>query len=263
MDSCLCGCGSEVTKQGNSFLKGHWARTDKAIPPPSFRGKHHTPETKEKMRQAQLGKIFTREHIENLSQALKGRVPWNAGMKGDPHYNDIFKNGHPMLGKPAWSRGLTKFMHSSLMSMALKMVQIHGQRAINAVRKKYNIPLDQTFIPVSKYEHDFARSLIEGKPLSSFGEIKLRERYTFPSRYPGDKQVNVPVPLPEELEEYGTDKDGKLVRLVNYFGTIMKEPEFKHNIILLPGFAERSREGEKTVREFIGKIKKLKEKIKK
>jgi len=62
-------------------------------------GKKHTEAAKEKMRQAALGRVFTKEHLANMAiarehrytspeakermrQASLGRIPWNKGKKG-------------------------------------------------------------------------------------------------------------------------------------------------------------------------------------
>jgi len=56
-------------------------------------GKHHTEETKEKIRRKRLGKKLSDEWIKNLSKShkgikylersfKKGRIPWNKGLKG-------------------------------------------------------------------------------------------------------------------------------------------------------------------------------------
>lgn len=50
--------------------------------PPNQKGKrwNHTEETKQKMRKPKAPR--TQKHIENLSNALKGKTPWNKGKKG-------------------------------------------------------------------------------------------------------------------------------------------------------------------------------------
>lgn len=57
--------------------------------PSGMRGKHHSKESKRKTSEALKGRPkgpFTEEHRANLSRALKGRTPWNKGMKkGERH----------------------------------------------------------------------------------------------------------------------------------------------------------------------------------
>ena len=99
--------------------------------------KPHTSEAKAKMREAKLrnpvrywqGKVFSDEHRKKLSEARKGKSPWNKGLKGvmpdpwnkgKPGYSrksyPIWQDKpHPrgMLGKTPWNKGLKGcFTHS-------------------------------------------------------------------------------------------------------------------------------------------------------
>ena len=44
-------------------------------------GRHHTDEVKERIRQAHLGRKFTKEHCENMGKVRKGEKNWNYGRK--------------------------------------------------------------------------------------------------------------------------------------------------------------------------------------
>lgn len=46
-----------------------------------FKGKHHSEEAKQKLRESRLNKKVTEETKEKISKTLKGRVPWNKGIK--------------------------------------------------------------------------------------------------------------------------------------------------------------------------------------
>lgn len=104
---CACGkCGLRVTKKGNKFILGHHRRgvvvsketckklsdAAKARPPPSdetrkklsegqkanpscgMLGKHHTDETKQKIRNAIKDKPLSLNHRANISSGLKGHI---------------------------------------------------------------------------------------------------------------------------------------------------------------------------------------------
>ena len=45
------------------------------------KGKHHSEETKEKMREAKKGKHLSEEHKNKIAETLKGNIPWNKGKR--------------------------------------------------------------------------------------------------------------------------------------------------------------------------------------
>lgn len=49
---------------------------------PSFKGRHHTDETKDKISNANTGKVRTQEFKDNLSRLHTGKVAWNKGLPG-------------------------------------------------------------------------------------------------------------------------------------------------------------------------------------
>lgn len=59
--------------------------------PSAFRGNHHTPESKEKLRQGHLGKPLSEEHKAKIRESCKGV---NSG------------ENNPMYGTVAWNRGM-------------------------------------------------------------------------------------------------------------------------------------------------------------
>lgn len=65
---CLCGCGG-MTKAGNKYICGHNTR---GISPPN-KGKHHSEETKQKIREACIGWKHTEEAKKKISEARKGK----------------------------------------------------------------------------------------------------------------------------------------------------------------------------------------------
>ena len=54
---------------------------------PSFLGRRHTEETKEKIRQAHIGRVFSEEHCKNISRSKKGLI--NACSKPYPAFYNI------------------------------------------------------------------------------------------------------------------------------------------------------------------------------
>lgn len=106
MHLCECGCGQEVTKEGNRFIHGHHSRViycgDKISK--STKGKKkseehkmnlsiskkgkklpHTKEWNERIGNALRNKPKSREHIENMSKSLKGKKSWCEGLTKDTH----------------------------------------------------------------------------------------------------------------------------------------------------------------------------------
>ena len=66
--------------------------------------RRHSDETKQKMRDKALGRIFTKEHCENISKGKKGKTTW---MKGKRHTEESKeKNRQAHIGKTPWNKGL-------------------------------------------------------------------------------------------------------------------------------------------------------------
>jgi len=85
MKLCECGCGQEITKQAHHkrygiprFIRGHQNRGKNH---PCY-GKHHSKETKEKMRQKRLGSHHSKNTIEEMSKNRSGK---NNAMYGKHH----------------------------------------------------------------------------------------------------------------------------------------------------------------------------------
>ena len=61
-------------------------------------------ETKQKIREKALGRVFTKEHCENISKSKKGQTTW---MKGKHHTEEAKeKNRQAHLGRTPWNKGL-------------------------------------------------------------------------------------------------------------------------------------------------------------
>ena len=69
MVKCKCGCGKEVTKEGNVFINGH-----------NWKGKKHSEDTKCKMSETKKGKKHLEETKRKISEANKGT------MTGESHH---------------------------------------------------------------------------------------------------------------------------------------------------------------------------------
>lgn len=57
---------------------GYWTGKKK---PPTFKGRTHTEETKKRISQAKIGKKMPDEIKKRISKKLKGKIPWNKGIK--------------------------------------------------------------------------------------------------------------------------------------------------------------------------------------
>jgi hypothetical protein len=68
-----------------------------------FFGKHHTEETKEKLRQANLGKKRSPEHRRKMSEALRGEKSYWYGKHLSEETRQKIREAH--MGKPAWNKG--------------------------------------------------------------------------------------------------------------------------------------------------------------
>lgn len=66
--------------------------------------RRHSDETKQKIRDKVLGRIFTKQHCENISKSKKGKT---SGMKGKHHNEESKeKNRQAHIGKTPWNKGL-------------------------------------------------------------------------------------------------------------------------------------------------------------
>jgi len=95
MELCKCGCGKEVTKEGNDYLIGHYTK-GKKVPRSEeskrkqsesmkgeknhFYGKHHTEESKQIIIDKKTGYHYSEEHRIRTIEALKGnKYRWQGG----------------------------------------------------------------------------------------------------------------------------------------------------------------------------------------
>ncbi len=95
----------------------------------SRKGLKHTEETKEKIRQSNLGKVRSEEAKVNMSKAQKGRIPWNKGVVcseetkkkiGNSNSGKIrseeskkkmaaaHKGKHYNIGQKPWNKGISR-----------------------------------------------------------------------------------------------------------------------------------------------------------
>ena len=69
----------------------------------NFYGKHHSEETKQKLREIQLGVRLSEEHRKNISNALKGHK-----ISEETKRKIGLSNSISLKGKKSWNTGLTK-----------------------------------------------------------------------------------------------------------------------------------------------------------
>ena len=117
MKLCECGCGLEVTREGNRFLNGHWIRVNHTMSnPESVKKLSETllvswqdPEFIKMMSKSQLGISKSEEHKKNLRDAQNrpevkrrqrdvrlGEKHWNwlggiSFFPYPPEFNDVLK----------------------------------------------------------------------------------------------------------------------------------------------------------------------------
>ena len=82
-----------------------------------FYGKHHPEGIKQRISLANKGKIFSDKHRINISEALKGHIPWNKGLI-NPYSEEILKRmSEAQKGKYVgdkssnWRGGITPLSH--------------------------------------------------------------------------------------------------------------------------------------------------------
>ncbi len=118
MNLCKCGCEQEVR---NNFVKGHHNKGKKLGPlseecknkislsnigqVPWIKGKHHSPEAIEKIRQTSTGRKYSPESIERRRLA-------HMGIKPTLETLEKLRKSH--LGQVAWNKGLTKENNESM-----------------------------------------------------------------------------------------------------------------------------------------------------
>lgn len=102
---CECGCGEIIKNEGVRFIKGHGNRgrihseehrkknsnAHKGTSSP-MKGRHHTEETKEKLRVANTGKKRTQEFKDNLSNLWKGHPGYWKEVKRGPYSKEHCEN---------------------------------------------------------------------------------------------------------------------------------------------------------------------------
>ena len=88
---------------GTGFRKGHKS---------GMTNKHHSEETKKKISKARMGRKLSKEHIKKLSNARKGKVPWN---KGKPYLQIRGEKNH------LWKGGITPENVKIRMSIEMRL----------------------------------------------------------------------------------------------------------------------------------------------
>ena len=76
----------------------------------------HTDSRIKKQSETQTGRNFTNEHRENLSKAMKGKIPHNKGKPASEEQKK--KQSKKMKGKSSWNKGLTKEKEPRLQKMS-------------------------------------------------------------------------------------------------------------------------------------------------
>ena len=120
--------GGSIGKHSEeSKIKMSKAKKGKYVGKKSYNyGRKHTEEARRHMSEAHLGLKPSKEAIEKLSKSLKGRIPWNKGIKTGPRseetkkkLSEVNKGKKPSVtaikasiearkGKSPWNKGLTK-----------------------------------------------------------------------------------------------------------------------------------------------------------
>jgi 5-methylcytosine-specific restriction endonuclease McrA len=111
---CDCGCGNKVKwnknkKEWNKFVRGHTYKGKIRY----MKGSHHTKETREKLRIANTGKIFSEETKKKMSKVQTGVKKSEEAKKNmrKPKTKEHAKNislGHTGEKSYLWKGGLTK-----------------------------------------------------------------------------------------------------------------------------------------------------------
>ena len=71
----------------------------------SQKGRKHTEETRKKMSESAKDRVFSKEHIENLKKSHKGQIAWNKGIKMSAEQR---KNMGRKKGCVPWNKGMKK-----------------------------------------------------------------------------------------------------------------------------------------------------------
>jgi len=111
MKLCKCGCGQEVTREGNRYIRGHSnkgkkdsietrkrkSKSKKGENHP-FYNKNFSKEHREKIGLSHIGKKCSEETKRKISESVYGEKNGNYGMLGENH--------------PTWKGGSSDYWHS-------------------------------------------------------------------------------------------------------------------------------------------------------
>lgn len=220
--------------------------------PRGMLGKEHTEKAKQKIGIKGKGRIVSKKTRKLMSKIMNGRIPWHIGLTRftdervakmsrsllkyykthDSLIKGLTKETSDQLARSSVSmtlywRNLIRFnfgkylVYCKNMSVVMRAVVadpnfVHWQTklTIEKLKVEYNIPEGTIFSPASTHEHLFARSLIDGKPISPQLTSLPQHPRAMP-RYPGDIESNpyASTAFPTEEEEYGWI-DGKFIKLL-------------------------------------------------
>ena len=210
---CACGCGQKVHKQPekarwNTYITGHNRRGctngENQRKATSLARKGITPviseeverERRRKISMTMTGSIRTPEHRKHLSESLKKKFV------EDPEYKEQRKRIGILLsavnkGHVAWSKGLTKENHPSLMSTSNKLKELY--------KDKDKCPAWLGGISFLPYSADFNSAKKH--------EIKKRDGYA--CRECGNKPHNTDLHVHHIDYDKNNNEDNNLITLCN------------------------------------------------
>ena len=156
---CECGCGKEVTKEGNRFISGH-----------NSKGKTHSEETRKKIGEIWKGRKHTEETKKKISEAKKGEK--------HPFYGKKFSDEHKMKMSEAQRNRVTQPMKGKKLSEETRKKiseAVKGRKSSKETRRKLS-----EVRKGMKFSEEHRRKLSEvkkGKKFSEETKMKMSEAH--------------------------------------------------------------------------------------